>query len=161
MKVPLVAACAALAATLTLAQDAPAVDAVNAVEAWQEDPMTIFQATEIDIDDFRYVARPVVVFSDTPANPAFGRQVDLIRNRISALAERDVVVVLDAEPDARSELRQRLRPRGFGLVLMNKDGSVALRKPSPWDVREITRSIDKTPERQQELREQRRQPLTD
>ena len=161
MKVALVAVCAALTATLTMAQDAPAVDAATAVEAWQQDPTTIFQASDIDIDDFRYVARPVVVFSDTPANPAFGRQVDLIENRIGALAQRDVVVVLDAEPDASSELRQRLRPRGFMLVLMKKDGSVALRKPSPWDVREITRSIDKTPERQQELRENRRELLTD
>jgi hypothetical protein len=35
---------------------------------------------------------------------------------------------------------------------MDKDGEVELRKPAPWDVREITRTIDKMPSRQQELR---------
>ena len=41
------------------------------------------------------------------------------------------------------------------LALIDKDGGVKLRKPFPWDVREITRSIDKMPLRQQELRDRR------
>ncbi len=47
-----------------------------------------------------------------------------------------------------------MRPAGFMLVLVGKDGGIKLRKPSPWDVREITRSIDKMPMRQREIREQ-------
>ena len=160
MKTQLVALIATLCAPFAMAQDAGAVDAGSAVRAWQEDPTTIFEASEVDIDEFRWIARPIVVFADTPANPAFTRQVELIQERIGELARRDVVVVTDADPAAESDLRQQLRPRGFMLVLMNKEGSVALRKPSPWDVREITRSIDKTPERQQELRDQR-EALTD
>lgn len=39
------------------------------------------------------------------------------------------------------------------LTLMGKDGNVKLRKPFPWHVREITRSIDKMPMRQREIRE--------
>jgi len=35
---------------------------------------------------------------------------------------------------------------------MDKDGSVALRKPSPWSVREISRAIDKMPSRREEMR---------
>jgi hypothetical protein len=132
----------------------------HAVEVWQAEPTTIFEAAEVDIDAFRWIARPVVVFSDTPANPAFQRQLELIEDRIGALALRDVVVVIDSDPAADSDLRRQLRPRGFMLVLMNKSGDVALRKPSPWHVREITRSIDKTPERQQEVRDTR-ELLTD
>ncbi len=41
------------------------------------------------------------------------------------------------------------------MVIVDKDSRVLLRKPSPWDVREITRAIDKTPLRQQELRDAR------
>ncbi len=41
------------------------------------------------------------------------------------------------------------------LVLVGKDGSVYLRKPFPWDVRELSRSIDKMPLRQQEMRDRR------
>jgi hypothetical protein len=38
-------------------------------------------------------------------------------------------------------------------VLVGKDGGNKLRKPFPWDVREISRSIDKMPMRQREIRE--------
>ena len=34
---------------------------------------------------------------------------------------------------------------------MDKDGQVKLRKPFPWDVREISRAIDKFPLRRQEI----------
>jgi len=40
-------------------------------------------------------------------------------------------------------------------VLIGKDGGVKLRKPFPWSVRELSRSIDKMPMRQQELRDRR------
>ncbi len=50
-------------------------------------------------------------------------------------------------------VRTTLRPRGFSLVIVDKDSRVMLRKPDPWDVREISRAIDKTPLRQQEVRE--------
>ena len=46
-------------------------------------------------------------------------------------------------------------PRGFMLMLVGKDGQVYLRKPLPWSVREISRSIDKLPQRQQEIRDRR------
>ena len=49
--------------------------------------------------------------------------------------------------------RRKFRPRGFMLTLIGKDGEVELRKPFPWDVREISRSIDKMPLRQQEIRD--------
>jgi hypothetical protein len=38
-------------------------------------------------------------------------------------------------------------------VLIDKDGEAKLRKPLPWDVREITHAIDKFPLRRQEMRE--------
>jgi len=55
-------------------------------------------------------------------------------------------------------LRSILRPRGFMMALVGKDGRVALRKPAPWSVRELSRSIDKMPLRQQEMADRR---LTD
>ncbi|MEM9709036.1 MAG: DUF4174 domain-containing protein [Pseudomonadota bacterium] len=38
------------------------------------------------------------------------------------------------------------------LTLIGKDGTVKLRKPRAWDVRELSRSIDKMPLRQDEIR---------
>ena len=77
----------------------------------------------------------------------------LLRQDPGPLLYRDVVVLTDTSPEARSPLRRELNPRGFSLVIISKDGVSRIRKPLPWDVREITRSIDKMPIRQQEIRE--------
>lgn len=110
---------------------------------------------EINLNEFKWKKRPVVVFADTSDDPAFAEQMELLRARTEELVLRDVVVITDTDPDARSDLRLKLRPRGFMLVLIGKDGGVKLRKPFPWDVREITRSIDKMPMRQREIREEK------
>ena len=127
----------------------------SAADRWEADPTQFFDAAEVDLDDFLWLARPVIVFADTDRNPDFQRQVSLLEVRVNELASRDVVVITDADPDADTDLRRKLRPRGFMLAIIGKDGQVKLRKPSPWDVREITRSIDKMPLRQQEIRDRR------
>ncbi|WP_095590358.1 DUF4174 domain-containing protein [Actibacterium ureilyticum] len=127
-----------------------------AVAAWQAEPGAVLTADGIALDDFHWLARPVVVFADSPADPRFIEQMELLTRRIDELVVRDVVVITDTDPAARSALRQKLRPRGFMLALIGKDGGVALRKPLPWDVRELSRVIDKMPLRQQEIRERPR-----
>lgn len=141
--------------SLVLVGTAATAMAQSAVELWQEDRSRIFDATEIDLADFVWVARPIVVFAQTPNDPQFGQQMDLLTARIDELALRDVIVITDTNPDTPSALRTALRPRGFMLAIIAKDGRTALRKPAPWDVREITRSIDKMPLRQQEIRDRR------
>ncbi|MCV6596839.1 MAG: DUF4174 domain-containing protein [Mangrovicoccus sp.] len=106
-----------------------------------------------DLDAFLWTARPIVVFADTPNDPRFVKQLELLEADKEELWIRDVVVLTDTDPKARSPLRTQLRPRGFQLVLIGKDGQVKLRKPAPWSVREITRQIDKMPLRRQEIRD--------
>ena len=113
----------------------------------------ILDARDVSLDEFSWVKRPLVIFADTPADPRFIEQMGYLTERLDVLDSLDVVVITDTDPAAQSELRRKLRPRGFGLVLMGKDGVIYLRKPAPWKVREITRTIDKLPVRQQELRE--------
>ncbi len=121
-----------------------------------EDPrFAPLDAASVTLSDFLWQKRPVVVFADTPADPAFAEQMQLLESRWPELSERDVVVVTDTDPTAETAIRQKLRPRGFALVLVGKDGTVALRKPFPWDVRELTRAIDKMPMRREELRAKR------
>ncbi len=95
--------------------------------------------------DLLYQRRPVIVFADTPDDPAFVRQMELLVRYYPDLAERDVILITDTDPAAKSDLRQMLRPRGFSLVLMDKDWKPSIRKPLPWDGREIARAIDKMP----------------
>ena len=110
---------------------------------------------DIDPAQFVWMARPIVVFAQTPNDPQYAHQMDLLTARIDELALRDVIVITDTNPDTPSALRNLLRPRGFMLAIISKDGRTALRKPAPWDVREISRSIDKMPLRQQEIRDRR------
>jgi len=110
-------------------------------------------ANDVVLADQLYVTRPLVVFADSPNDPNFIRQMELLAEGYPVLAERDVLVVTDTDPAARSEWRLELRPRGFSLVIVDKDLKPVIRKPSPWTVREITAAIDKLPTRRQEVLE--------
>ena len=111
----------------------------------------VLDAATVDPDQFLWTARPVVIFADTADDPAFVDQVASLRRDGRALASRDVVLVLDSDPSANSAWRQQLRPQGFSLVLIDKDGQVKIRRPVPWDAREIGRAIDRLPLRRQEI----------
>lgn len=121
------------------------------------DEILMVEAAGLALEDFLWIARPLVIFADSPQDPRFQRQMEYIANDWIDLTERDVAVIIDTDPAAKSAIREELRPRGFDLVLIGKDGSKYLRKPIPYRVREIARSIDKMPLRQQELRESRGQ----
>jgi hypothetical protein len=110
-------------------------------------------ASEVVLADQLYLKRPVVVFADSPNDPNFVRQMELLVLDLPSLETRDVVLVVDTDPSAKTEWRMKLRPRGFSLVLMDKDLAPVIRKPLPWEVREITRAIDKFPLRRQEMLE--------
>jgi len=109
---------------------------------------------ELDPEEFLWKNRLLVIFADSPGDPRFVEQMALINVRVEDLVDRDVIVLIDTDPAMQSDLREKYRPRGFMLVLIGKDGNVYLRKPRPWNVREISRSIDKMPIRREELRNQ-------
>lgn len=129
---------------------------IVAAESGDAAASSIFITTDVqDLNEFVWENRPIVVFADSPNDPNFRQQIEFLEERADELAERDVIVMTDTDPSTDSALRQQLRPRGFMLVLVGKDGSVLLRKPFPWDVRELMRTIDKMPIRQREIRERR------
>ncbi|SDI51074.1 DUF4174 domain-containing protein [Lutimaribacter saemankumensis] len=115
--------------------------------------LPLLSSEGVELNQFLWVSRPVIVFADSPNDPRYVEQMRLLREDPGPLLYRDVVVLTDTTPEARSPLRRELNPRGFSLVIISKDGLSRIRKPLPWDVREITRSIDKMPIRQQEIRE--------
>lgn len=121
-------------------------------------PVVVRQAVNTDLSEFKWTKRPVIVFADSEDDPAFIEQMRLLARQADDLEARDVVVIIDTDPEARSAIRLKMRPRGFMLTLVGKDGGIKLRKPFPWHVREITRSIDKMPMRQREIREENGAP---
>lgn len=150
---------AALLPFVATAQEASAIDPPvqveeAAIEAVAETPAYgPRDAAEVVFADLLYEFRPVVVFADSPNDPNFLRQMELLARDLAALQLRDVVLITDTDPEARGEWRLRLRPRGFSLVLMDKDLRPVIRKPLPWEVREIVAAIDKFPLRRQEMLE--------
>lgn len=135
---------AALAPLVAGAEDAPA-------SAPDFGPVPASEVVEADL---LYVRRPVIVFADSPNDPAFIRQMELLPRYYADLAERDVILIIDTDPANASSLRRKLRPRGFSLVLMDKDWKPSIRKPLPWEGREIVNSIDKMPIARSEALEQ-------
>jgi hypothetical protein len=133
------------------AVESDAVEA-EAVEA-QPEGLRILDAAEVDPEEFLWQWRILAVMADTPNDPAFIQQMRDIDARANQLFERDVVVVVDTARASGSPLRQRLRPRGFMLAIIDKDGEVKQRRPSPRDVREISAVIDRFPLRRQEMLE--------
>lgn len=147
-------ALAALVATTSLSADEAAVEH-SVIERWETDRTQVFDASEVTLAELQWLARAVVVFADTPNDPRFRQQMDLLLADIDLLVERDVILITDTDPAARTSVRTTLRPRGYALTVVGKDGRVLQRKPELWSVRELTRSIDRTPLRQQEIEDRR------
>ena len=125
----------------------------DAAVAELEPALQILDAAGIDPEDFLWDRRIVAVMANSPRDPAFIRQMEDIRAQQADLLERDVVVLFDADRNSGSLLRQMLRPRGFMLAIIEKDGQIKQRRPSPRDVREISAAIDHFPLRRQEFLE--------
>ena len=106
---------------------------------------------DTDLSSYRWTHRPIVVFANSPEDVNYTRQIKMLESELNQLLVRDVVVLTDTNPSEVSPLRESLRPRGFALLLIGKDGQVKLRKPFPWSARELSRAIDKMPMRRQEL----------
>lgn len=115
--------------------------------------LSLLQPEELSDDLSAYVgvARPVVVFADGPADPRVKDQLEELNRRARELAERDVVLLIDTDLLAGGTLRQQLRPHGFTVVLLNKDGGVALRRSQPTPAQTLVRLIDRMPIRREEI----------
>ncbi|MFT4716811.1 MAG: hypothetical protein ACI861_001373 [Paracoccaceae bacterium] len=108
-------------------------------------------AQDDPLAEYVWLKRPLVIFADSENDPRFRLQMEMLAELPEELEARDVVVLFDTDPAADSPLRQTLHPRDFMLILFSKDGKIALRKPTPWTVRELSASIDKMSIRIDEL----------
>lgn len=107
----------------------------------------------LTLDDFLWTARPLIVFADSPNDPGFQRQMQLLAADPAPLLDRQVVIIADADAGTPSDLRRRFRPNGFAILLVDTNGRVLLTRPTPRSVREISAAVDKSPQRRQELQD--------
>jgi hypothetical protein len=74
------------------------------------DPMEPRDAADLTLEEFLWIARPIIVFADTPADPRFIEQMQLLAERPEPLLERDVVIIVDTDPrHARRSARRCAR----------------------------------------------------
>ena len=66
------------------------------------EPLVPLPAHDVAMEELLYHKRPVVVFADSPEDPAYLQQMALLARDKGELAERDVVVITDTDPAARS-----------------------------------------------------------
>lgn len=123
------------------------------VVASDADTIFIDVTPSTNIGAYEWQNRVLVVFANSDRDPRLQDQLTMINQEVEALRERDVMIAIDTDPAMNSNLRKTFRPHGFMILLIGKDGHKALRKPFPWDIREISRTIDKMPMRQQEMRQ--------
>lgn len=111
----------------------------------QEDPLAAYL----------WEARPVVVFADSIRDPRFQEQMQSLDGRPYEMERRDIVILTDTEPAGAGPLRRKLRPRGFMMVIVDKDGRIIQRAPHPMSADALMRLIDRTPLRRREIDERR------
>tara|TARA_B100000575_G_C22572582_1_gene362170 strand:- start:9 stop:431 length:423 start_codon:yes stop_codon:yes gene_type:complete len=117
----------------------------------EDNPLILEVRKETDLSEYQWNHRPVVVFANSDEDINYKRQIKMLERDIESLFDRDIIILTDTTPSPATPLRAALRPRGFALLLIGKDGQVKLRKPFPLSVRELSRAIDKMPMRRQEL----------
>jgi len=137
--------CCALIAAPLMAQEA------STPEADARPVLSITDVTDETLSDFTWASRVLIIFADSGRDPRIIDQISLLEEDPEALLEREIIVLRDVDPAAKSALRTALRPRGFSIVIIGKDGKVGLRRPAPRDVREIVRAVDNFQLRKEEL----------
>lgn len=152
-----------MATEVTDATDSPADAAASTVDTSAEadspvaaeevDGLLFFDAREVDVREFIWTRRIIVVMAETPDDPQFNRQLEALRERAGEFVVRDAVIIFDAHPADRSPLRQVLRPRGFTTAIIDKDGEVKARRPAVRSGRELMAVIDRFPTRREEILE--------
>ncbi len=114
---------------------------------------------------YRWQYRVVLMFADSENVDLLRRQELMFKPVQSALAERDLVLITARDDDVividgKSSLLRAVslretyavRPDGFTLLLIGKDGGVKLRSDKPVAAKELFALIDSMPMRQQEMR---------
>lgn len=107
-----------------------------------------------DLASYRWEKRPVLVFTGSATHRKYKEQMRALNAARSALEERDIVLLVDTEPEKLSELRQVFMPDDFLFVLIGKDGGVKYRSETPVSTLQLFEIIDAMPMRQREMRQQ-------
>lgn len=110
------------------------------------------QGAEKTLASLKWKARPVVVLSDRRDDPRIAKQLSSLDAAKPALAERDIQLLEETEPDGALHRQLGAAKRGFSVVLVGKDGGVKRVWRDLVDPRRIFEAIDQMPMRREEMK---------
>jgi hypothetical protein len=107
----------------------------------------------VDLDKYRWSRRLLLLFAPSETEPSYVQQRAALEAAESDLAERDMVVISDTDPEAQGALRRTFGVEGFAVLLIGKDGGVKLQRQEPITADALFAVIDAMPMRRQEMRD--------
>lgn len=127
-------------------------------------------AMDLNIEDFQWKKRLLLIFSPHRADPLFKSLANEISSRPGDAEDRDLVIfeILESEdskmssgklePQKSASIRERFEiPNNtFTVILLGKDGGIKLKRSDHVRLEEIFRLIDSMPMRQDEMRQKDR-----
>ena len=122
------------------------------LKEWRQNKAAPIEAAEVDLADFRWEARPVVVMAQSADDADYRRQMEIFASAAPEVADRDMLILTDTDPEAGGTLRDKLGPQGFGVYLIGKDGGVKFSSGAPVEMTRFREIIDAMPMRRREMR---------
>lgn len=127
-------------------------------------------AMDLNIEDFQWKKRLLLIFSPNSADPLFNSLSNEISSRPGDVEDRDLAIfeILESgvskmdsselEPQKSVSIRERFEiPNNtFTVILLGKDGGIKLKRNDHVRLEEIFRLIDSMPMRQDEMRQKGR-----
>ena len=123
------------------------------------------------LSHLRDTARPLLIFAPQRDDPQMQRQMRILTENATAVAERDITVIalpytspsrsaatMTAAEASATRRRFRIQPTDFVVILVGKDGGEKLRSRDPIPFATLRETIDAMPMRQDEMRRRGQQP---
>ncbi|MEL6319959.1 MAG: DUF4174 domain-containing protein [Cyanobacteria bacterium J06626_14] len=151
----------------------PPVDSPEAVQektvpATATSPKLEDTAVPLDLSNYLWENRLLLVFAPSETTPAYQQQMQIFADVQAGFVDRDLLLIelltdgnsrLDEEPIAQEDAaavrsRYGIAPDAFVVMLIGKDGTQKRQDTEPVAAEVIFSAIDAMPMRQQEMRQQ-------
>jgi predicted transcriptional regulator len=123
--------------------------------------------SEIDISDYRWQNRLLLIFTSSVENEQYQKQVTELKNKQEGLKDRDMKIfhlvsndrsfvddkTINTNDVRRLYKKYKVKEKGFAVILIGKDGTEKLRKQDALSTEKIFSVIDAMPMRQQEMKQ--------
>ncbi len=95
----------------------------------------------------------ILVFAEQTSDEHYQQQLQILGRRAEDFRARNVLIYVDPDPSIGSSLRETMKPEGFLVALLAKDGRSIVKESEPVSAEFLLSIVDRLPEIQREFRE--------